>query len=154
MNINIDFDKIKENAKDLAQTGVARAKDLTDAAIAKGKELTEIAKLKVQNASEADAIKRAYLELGKLYFAERGSAPEPAYAELCEKITQSQAKIEYNNERIADIKAAGDLSDEEVEAVEVDIDVTPDQEDAPADDNSCGCDCGCEDSGEDDKPQA
>ncbi len=151
MNINIDFDKIKEAAKDLAQTGVARAKDLTDTAIAKSKELTEIGKLKVQNASEADAIKKAYLELGKLYFAERGSAPEPAYADLCEKISQSQAKIEYNNERIADIKAAGNLSDEEVEEVEVDIDVTPDQE-APADDG-CGCDCGCGDNSEDDKPQ-
>lgn len=151
MNINIDFDKIKEAAKDLAQTGVARAKDLTDTAIAKSKELTEIGKLKVQNASEADAIKKAYLELGKLYFAERGSAPEPAYADLCEKISQSQAKIEYNNERIADIKAAGNLSDEEVEEVEVDIDVTPDQE-APSGD-SCGCDCGCGDNSEDDKPQ-
>ena len=151
MNINIDFDKIKEAAKDLAQTGVARAKDLTDTAIAKSKELTEIGKLKVQNASEADAIKKAYLELGKLYFAERGSAPEPAYADLCEKISQSQAKIEYNNERIADIKAAGNLSDEEVEEEEVDIDVTPDQE-APADDG-CGCDCGCGDNSEDDKPQ-
>ena len=151
MNINIDFDKIKEAAKDLAQTGVARAKDLTDTAIAKSKELTEIGKLKVQNASEADAIKKAYLELGKLYFAERGSAPEPAYADLCEKISQSQAKIEYNNERIADIKAAGNLSDEEVEEVEVDIDVTPDQE-APADEG-CGCDCGCGDNSEDDKPQ-
>ena len=51
MNINIDFDKLKETAKDLAQTSVARAKDLTDTAIAKGKELTEIGKLKVQNAS-------------------------------------------------------------------------------------------------------
>ena len=121
MNINIDFDKLKETAKDLAQTSVARAKDLTDTAIAKGKELTEIGKLKVQNASEADAIKKAYLELGKLYFAERGAAPEPAYAALCEKISQSQAKIEYNNERIADIKAAGNLSDEEIQDVEVDI---------------------------------
>ena len=133
MNINIDFDKIKEAAKDLAQTGVARAKDLTDTAIAKSKELTEIGKLKVQNASEADAIKKAYLELGKLYFAERGSAPEPAYADLCEKISQSQAKIEYNNERIADIKAAGELSDEEVEEAAYDGEPDPEGEDAPED---------------------
>ena len=148
MNINIDFDKLKETAKDLAQTSVARAKDLTDTAIAKGKELTEIGKLKVQNASEADAIKKAYLELGKLYFAERGAAPEPAYAALCEKISQSQAKIEYNNERIADIKAAGNLSDEEIQDVEVDI------HDAAAEDHSddsCDCGCGC---GSDDEPQA
>ena len=80
MTINFDFNSLKEKAKDLAQTGVAKAKELSDTAIGKGKELGEIGKLKVQNASEQDAIKKAYLELGKLYFAERGAAPEAAYA--------------------------------------------------------------------------
>ncbi len=126
--MNIDFNSIMEKAKDLAQTGVAKAKEFTDAAMDKGKELTEIGKLKVQNTSEQENIKKAYLELGKLYFAERGAAPEPAYAALCEKITASQAKIDYNNERIADIKAAGGLSDEEVEEADI-----------------VECSCGCED---------
>lgn len=148
MNINIDFDSLKEKAKDLAQTGVAKAKELTDCAIDKGKELTEIGKLKVQNASEQEAIKKAYLELGKLYYAERGAAPEAAYASLCEKIGQSQARIEYNNERIADIRAAGDLANDDVQDAECecscgcDTDVPPEE---PADACSCGCD--------DDKPQ-
>ncbi len=57
MNINIDFNSLKEKAKDLAQTGVAKAKELTDSAIDASKDLTEIGKLKVQNASEQEAIK-------------------------------------------------------------------------------------------------
>ena len=93
MTINFDFNSLKEKAKDLAQTGVAKAKELSDTAIGKGKELGEIGKLKVQNASEQDAIKKAYLELGKLYFAERGAAPEAAYAALQPTIEEIQGKL-------------------------------------------------------------
>jgi hypothetical protein len=141
MNINIDLESLKEKAKDLAQTGVAKAKELTDTAVDKGKDLKEIGKLKVQNASEQEAIKKAYLELGKLYYAERGTAPEAGYASLCAQIADSQAKIDYNNERINDIKTAGKLSDEEVQDIEADwaeIDEATAQdapaEDAPAED--------------------
>ena len=113
--MSIDFDRLKERAGELAQAGVAKAREITDAGMAKAKQLTEIVKLKMQSSSERDSIRRAYLELGKLYYAERGSAPEPGYADLCQKVTNAMAKIEYNNERIADIKAAGHLTDEEVE---------------------------------------
>ena len=113
--MSIDFDRLKERAGELAQAGVAKAREITDAGMAKAKQLTEIGKLKMQSSSERDSIRRAYLELGKLYYAERGSAPEPGYADLCQKVTNAMAKIEYNNERIADIKAADHLTDEEVE---------------------------------------
>jgi len=143
--MSIDFDNLKERVKDLAQTGVAKAKEFTDVAIDKGKELTEISKLKVQNASEQEAIKKAYLELGKLYYAERGAAPEPAYAALCEKIAASQSRIDYNNERIADMRAAGapdeDITDiQDIELDEVDTPETPAEPSQPADNGSCGCD--------------
>ena len=68
-----------------------------------------------------EAIKKAYLEIGKLYFAERGMAPEAPYTALCEKIAASKAKIEYNQERIADIKAASGVKDEEVPFVETEV---------------------------------
>ena len=123
--MSIDFDRLKERAADLVQAGVAKTRELTDAGMAKAKQLTEIGKLKVQNSSEQDAIRKAYLELGKLYYAERGSAPEAAYAELCQKVTDAKAKIEYNNERIADIKAAGNLSDEDVASVDGGDDSAP-----------------------------
>lgn len=141
MNINIDFDSLKEKAKDLAQTSVAKAKELTDTAIDKSKELTEVGKLKVQNASEQEAIKKAYLELGKLYYAERGAAPEAAYAALCQQITEAKGRIEYNNERINDIKSAGKLSDEDVQDAGCCCAPTEDApvEEAPKDDCGCGC---------------
>lgn len=127
---------------ELAQTGVARGKELTDVGVAKAKELAEVGKLKVDNASEQEAIKKAYLEIGKLYYAERGMAPEAPYTALCEKITASKAKIEYNLERIADIKAASSLKDEDVIFVETEVPAeepaegaaAPEEPEAPADD--------------------
>ena len=117
--MSIDFESLKDKAVVFAQTGVTKAKELADTGAAKAKELTEIGKLKVQNSTEQEAVRKAYSELGKLYYAERGSAPEAAYADLCQRITDSLARVSYNNERIADIKAAGQLTDEEVESAEL-----------------------------------
>lgn len=103
---------------ELAQTGVAKTRELFDVGVSKTKELTEIGRLKVDNATEQEAIKKAYLEIGKLYFAERGMDPEAPYSALCEKIAASKAKIEYNQERIADLKAAGAPGDEEPDVEE------------------------------------
>lgn len=107
----MDFEKIKARVSELAQDGVAKAK-----------QLTEIAKLKVNNASERDAIRKAYTELGKIYFAERGMSPDPAYAALCARIVESKEKIAYNEERIADMKRSGDVTDADIEAVTAEID--------------------------------
>ena len=89
---------MNDKAKDLAQTGVS-----------KSKQLGEIAKLNLANVSEEDTIKKAYIEIGKLYYAERGMAPEAAYAALCEKITAAKVNIEENKNRIEELKAEGDL---------------------------------------------
>ena len=127
--MSVDYESMKDKAVVLAQsgvtkareltgTGIAKAKELAGTGVAKAKELSEISKLKVQNSTEQEAIRKAYFNLGKLYYAEHGSAPEAACAELCQSITDSLARISYNNERIADIKAAGRISDSETEAVE------------------------------------
>ncbi|MCI8423540.1 MAG: serine proteinase [Lawsonibacter sp.] len=91
------FDTLKDKATDLAQAGVAQSK-----------RLAEIAKLKTANMGEEDTIKKAYIELGKLYYAEHGAAPEGGYAAACEKITAAKAAIETNNARIAELKETGD----------------------------------------------
>ena len=99
------FDELKAKALDLAQAGAAKAKELTD-----------IAKLNIANSSEEDAIRKAYIDLGKLYYAERGMAPEGAYVTLCEKITVSKQKIEENKTKISDMKAAGNIDDDDIVA--------------------------------------
>ena len=150
--MSIDLEALKDKAVVLAQSGVTKAKELTETSIAKAKELAdtgatrakemgEIGKLKVSNSTEQEAIRKAYSELGKLYYAERGSAPEAPYVDACQRITDAMARISYNNERIADIKAAGQITDEEVEAVEAELDAEVSEaveeapvEEAPAED--------------------
>ena len=102
------FDNFKEKATDLVQAGAAQSK-----------RLAEIAKLKTANMAEEDAIKKAYLELGKLYYAEKGATPDAAYAASCEKITASRAAIETNNERLAELQEKGGDTD-------ADFDIDPD----------------------------
>ena len=97
------FDDLKDKATDLGRAGMA-----------KSKQLTEIARLQLANAGENDSIRKAYLEIGKLYYAERGGAPEPGYAALCQRITTAKINIEENKARIAQIKKDGTLSDEDV----------------------------------------
>ena len=90
------FDNLREKATDLAQSGAAKAK-----------QLTEIAKLKASNLAEEDAIKKAYIEIGKLYYAEKGGAPEAAYAAACEKVGRAKANIAANKARLAELRSNG-----------------------------------------------
>lgn len=136
MDIKDTLDTLKDKATDLAQAGVAQSK-----------RLAEIAKLKMSNMAEEDAIKKAYVEIGKLYYAEQGATPDGAYAAACEKITASKALIETNNERIAELKQPGDPEPEVVEAEAAEAEtVEVKAEEAPA---QCSCGCGCEEEKED-----
>lgn len=110
------FDDLKAKALDLAQAGAAKAKELTD-----------IAKLNIANSAEEDTIRKAYIDLGKLYYAERGMAPEGAYVTLCEKITAAKQRLEENKAKIAEIKRADNINDDDVAAY------------------TCDCGCSCED---------
>lgn len=114
------FDDLREKVTDLAQSGVA-----------KSKQLAEIAKLKTSNMGEEDTIKKAYLELGRLYYAERGAAPEGAYAAACGRISQAKAAIETNNARIAELKAQGCVEEAESVTAEPVVEDVPPEEPAP-----------------------
>lgn len=112
MDFKSTFETLRDKATDLAQAGVAQSK-----------RLAEIAKLKTANMAEEDTIKKAYIEIGKLYYAEQGTAPDGAFAAACERITASKAVIETNNERIAELKQPDDpepeiLDEEAAQVVE------------------------------------
>lgn len=122
------FDDLKDKAMDLGRAGVA-----------KSKQIAEIAKLNLANSAEEDAVRKAYVEIGKLYYAERGMAPDAAYVALCEKITAAKTTIEENKTRITDLKEEGDVRDDDIPPV--DTNIPP--EEAPS--AGCSCGCGCED---------
>ena len=110
------FEELRDRALDLAQAGVAKAKELTD-----------IAKINLANSAEEDAIKKAYAEIGKLYYAERGMAPDEAYVVLCQKITDSKAKIEENKAKIAAMKAQSEVQDAPCGHCSVETEVPPEE---------------------------
>ena len=122
-----------------------RATDLAQSVVATSKRLAEIAKLKASNMAEEDTIKKAYVELGKLYYAEHGATPDGAYAAACEKITAARAAIETNNDRIAELKSSAEAEGEVIDVTQVppqepadqvtDADIAPEEPaaQAPAD---------------------
>lgn len=121
-SLKANADALKEKAADMAQTGVAESK-----------RLAEIAKLKTANMAEEDAIKKAYIEIGKLYYAANAAAPGEEYAAACEKITAAKANIEANNDRIAELKVKDDgkTAEEDGETIEVVAEVEAVVTDAP-----------------------
>ncbi|MEG2118783.1 MAG: serine proteinase [Pseudoflavonifractor sp.] len=119
------FDDLKDRAMDLGRAGVA-----------KSKQLAEIAKLNLENSSEEDTIKKAYVEIGKLYYAERGMSPETAYVGLCERVTAARINIEENKSRIAELKTEGDIKDGDIPPVVADV---------PPEEPCCDCCEHCED---------
>lgn len=118
-----------------------RATDLAQSVVATSKRLAEIAKLKASNMAEEDTIKKAYVELGKLYYAEHGATPDGAYAAACEKITAARAAIETNNDRIAELKSSAEAEGEIIDVANVapqeasdevtEADIVPEEESAP-----------------------
>lgn len=111
MNVNIDFDAIKDTVVDLAQSGVAQ-----------GKKVVTAAKLKADNMAQRDAIRKAYLAIGKQYFASHRGEPEEELAQLFAAVEYAMAAIEANNAELAAMKAEPDVSvdlDVEMQAGEV-----------------------------------
>ena len=115
------FDNFKEKATDLAQAGVAQSK-----------RLAEIAKLKTANMAEEDTIKKAYIELGKLYYEEKGMNPDGPCVAACERITAARAAIETNNARIEELKDKDDGEDEDPVVVEAPAAEPEAEEEKPA----------------------
>lgn len=93
---------------------IGRVSDLAQAGAAKAKAIAEITKLKVNNAGEEDTIRKAYIEIGKMYYKDRVMAPDAQFAPLCAKITACKEKIEANNQKIAEIKATDNIKEEDI----------------------------------------
>ncbi|MGM9537421.1 MAG: serine proteinase [Candidatus Onthomonas sp.] len=127
MTFNVD--ELKKKVMDLGQTGLNMAQTGVDKSI----QLAAVAKLRAANVKEESNLRAAYVELGKLYFADHGAQPEEAYSAACALIADIQAAIAANNAKIAEIKIAPDVEVEvEVEAGEVPEDAPVEEETAPA----------------------
>lgn len=130
----IDFDEIKDKIKDTAGLVADATKDLAVKAADKAKCTARMAKLSLQINSEKDSIKKAYLEIGKLYYEMHRDDADGFFTQLCDEITVANANIESIEQEIADLKAGISGDDFEVEFTQC-------GEDDPAED--CGCKTEC-----------
>ncbi len=107
----MNFGNLRSQMSDLAHSGAAKTR-----------ELAEIAKLKMNISAEQDTIRRAYTEIGKRYYAAHGTEEKNAYPSICAKITECNQKIADSKQKIADIRAAGNIPDEDAECEETEED--------------------------------
>lgn len=93
------LDDLRGKATEMMQTGVDKATEMMQTGVT-------IAKLKTDNMAEEDAMRRAYLAIGKMYFELYGESPDPAFVVECDRIRACKRKIAENNLRLAEMKDA------------------------------------------------
>lgn len=127
MNINVDFENIKNKASDAAKYAKKKATVLAG-----------IAKANVLIFAEEDKVKKAQAELGRLYyndFVSGNSADTEAYLPICNRITESKDTIQDLRATIARLKAQAAAVQEESagddEVTDADF-VVPGEEEAVA----------------------
>ena len=100
--MSLNFDELRGKAVDVAQT-----------AAQKTRELAAIAKAKLSILTEEDKIRKAQLELGKLYYRDYVLGEEMDNAEYlpwCDKISASKAAIEDLKDQIEDLRCGAEDS--------------------------------------------
>ncbi len=98
-------------------------------AIQKAKDMGIIAKSKVAIKTEEDKIKKAQLELGKLYYKDyiAGETPDAAeYTPWCEKINESKLAIEDLKATIDELKKKPEVEEAPAKDDEIVVEITED----------------------------
>ncbi len=119
------FNDFMNKAGAFASKAAEKAKDAAVAAAAKTKQLSRIAKLNMDISGQKDTVRKAYAELGKLYYEAHHDDPEQAMAQVCQQIDMANAAIAALEEEIASLKAA-----EDEEAVDADFAAVVDETEA------------------------
>lgn len=106
MNLNENFETVKNFARSTAASAAEKAKTLAT-----------IAKANVTIYAEEDKVRKAELELGKLYYRDYavGEVMDQAeYLPWCQKIDESNQRIAELKQTIADLRAGEAPKDAEI----------------------------------------
>lgn len=141
--MNINFDSLMDAITNLRERGAEYA----GAAMDKTKDSARLARLTVAQSGEKEALKKAYIELGKAYYEEHHADAEGLYAQLVEEVDAVNARIAEMQAEIDALKdsfrAGGDASFEDVVAQDeegdedISVEITVDlDDDAPAEETA------------------
>ena len=114
MNLTENFEAAKNMAREAAQTAASKAK-----------ELAAVAKANISIYAEEDKVKKAEIELGKLYYRDYAVGEELDSAEYlpwCQKIDESKKAIAELKDFIASLREDGEPAEAETEAAPTDDD--------------------------------
>ena len=132
MRFSENFEAAKNMAVEAAQTAAAKAK-----------ELAAVAKANIAIYAEEDKVKKAEIELGKLYYRDYAVGEELDTAEYlpwCQKIDESKKLIAELKDYIDDVKADDEVPAEAPAASEEDFaDAQPEQEQTASEEAPCCC---------------
>lgn len=141
--MNLNLDSLMDAVTNLRERGAEYA----GVAMDKTKDAARLARLTVAQSGEKEALKKAYIELGKMYYEEHHTDAEGLYAQLVEEVDAVSARIAEMQSEIDALKgsfrAGGEASFEDVVAqaeesdddISVEITVEPDS-DAPAEETA------------------
>lgn len=126
MRFTENFEAAKSIAREAAQTAAAKAK-----------ELAAIAKANISIYAEEDKVRKAEIELGKLYYRDYAVGEEPDTAEYlpwCQKIDESKKAIAELRDYIASLHAEEDTEPQSAEEADFELvvaDEAPQSEQEP-----------------------
>lgn len=123
--------KAAGKAKDLAGVAAEKTKDFASTAAERTRQVSRIAKLNMDISTQKDTIKKAYAELGKLYYEAHHDAPEGLLAQVCQEIDLANAAIGAMEDEIAQLKQA--MAEEDAPAEDADFEAVVDETAAEAD---------------------
>jgi len=70
----------------------------------KAKELAEVATLKGQIFNHEEAMKKDYMEIGRIYFEQYGNMPEAPFEDACRSIREKKDTVEKLQAKIKEFK--------------------------------------------------
>ena len=122
--------KAGDTVKDFAEKAGDGAKDLAEKTADKAKTGGRIAKLTMDVSTEKERMKKAFIEVGRLYYDLHKDAPESCFEQLCEELAISDARIAEMEAEIAELKAA--FRSKEDTDITVEFEEVVEQEEAAA----------------------
>ena len=109
------FGTVADKTKEYAGVATEKAKEYAGVASDKAKDLARIAKLTVEINGEKDTVKKAYAEIGKLYYDAHKDEPAELFAQLCDEVTVAMGNISAKEAEIAEIRAKENQPDDSIE---------------------------------------
>lgn len=107
--------------KDVAESSTVRG--IYEHGAERAKAYGSIAKLTLEVNGEYEELKRAYTEIGKLYFEQARENPEGFFAPLFAQVEEINGRIHANEDAIADIKAQIEAENADSDGLGIDISV-------------------------------